>query len=87
MEKHRLTLLIGLYLLFFASCSKDELFPDFIYEMTVSTEAINVVPEGTDETVKVKSNSAWTAESNAAVRKALLLFRLRWKKIIILKNV
>ena len=66
MEKHRLTLLIGLYLLFFASCSKDELFPDFIYEMTVSTEAINVVPEGTDETVKVKSNSAWTAESNAA---------------------
>lgn len=66
MEKHRLTLLIGLYLLFFASCSKDELFPDFIYEMTVSTEAINVVPEGTDETVEVKSNSAWTAESNAA---------------------
>lgn len=65
MKKHRLILLIGLCLLLFVSCSKDELFPDFIYEMTVSKEAINVVPEGTDETVEVKSNYAWTAESNA----------------------
>ena len=35
MKKHRLILLIGLCLLLFVSCSKDELFPDFIYEMTL----------------------------------------------------
>ena len=53
-------LLIGSCSPIFVSCSKDKLFPDFIYEMTVSKEAINVVPEGTDETVEVKSNYAWT---------------------------
>ncbi|WP_259321974.1 hypothetical protein [Bacteroides stercorirosoris] len=45
MKKHQLTFLIGFCLLLFASCRKDELLPDFIYEMTVSKETLNVIPE------------------------------------------
>ena len=50
---------------FFAACSNDELLPDFIYEMTVSSETINVVSEGATETIEVNSNFNWTVESNA----------------------
>lgn len=65
MKKHQLTFLIGFCLLLFASCRKDELLPDFIYEMTVSKETLNVIPEGADEEIEVQSNYDWTAKSNA----------------------
>lgn len=66
MKKHQSFFLLGICLFIFAACSKDELFPDFIYEMTVSKEALNVVPDGLDETIEVNSNYEWSAESNAA---------------------
>ena len=53
------------FTIFFAACSNDELLPDFIYEMTVSSETINVVSEGATETIEVNSNFDWTVESNA----------------------
>lgn len=53
------------FTIFFAACSNDELLPDFIYEMTVSSETINVVSEGATETIEVNSNFNWTVESNA----------------------
>ena len=66
MKKHQSFFLVGLCLLLFTACSKDELLPDFIYEMTLSKEALNVVPEGLDETIEVSSNYEWSAESNAS---------------------
>lgn len=62
MKKHQLILV--LYCLLFYSCNKEELFPDFIYEMTVSQESLNVVAEGGEEMIEVNSNYEWTVESN-----------------------
>ncbi len=49
------------------SCMKvDELRPDFIYEMTLSQEAVNFTPEGGTAELTLKSNYQWTAESDVS---------------------
>lgn len=81
--------------IFFAACSEDELLPDFIYKMTVSSETMNVVSEGATESIEVNSNFTWTVESNAdwckpsvkGVRQGSLLFRLKSEKMRKSKNV
>lgn len=64
MRKHQLFWFVFYCLFAVCSCKEDELLPDFIYEMTLSTEALNVVPEGTNETIEVTSNCEWTVKSN-----------------------
>lgn len=58
-------MLVGMCSFLLTSCDDNELLPDFIYEMTLSQEVINVVPEGADEVIEVNSNYTWSAESNA----------------------
>lgn len=45
-------------------CKTDTLLPDFIYEMTLSQEALNIEAAGSSHEIELKSNYMWTAVSD-----------------------